>query len=387
MGNKRRKYTEEFKKDAVELSNRSDKKIKDVSENLDIPYGTLVRWRREYKNKGDLAFPGNGKQKLTPEQKEIQKLKKELRDAKTERDIFKKSSKHLLKRTEIIYGFIRDHSDKFTVVKMCQVLEVSRSGYYKWLNRKPSKNKKLNEELKLKIAEIYWQNSGRYGSPRIYEKLCKMGYAINIKRITRLMKIMGLKAIQKRKFKRTTNSDHTLPLKENLLKRKFDIDKPNKVWVSDITYISTKEGWLYLAVIIDLYSRKVVGYSMAKRINADLIITAIKMAINNRNPEPGLIFHSDRGSQYASYKVQRLLKKHDIRSSMSRKADCWDNAVAESFFGTLKTELVYHNKYLTRNQARLNIFEYIAIYYNNVRMHSYLNYMSPKNYEKKRKVA
>ncbi|WP_148217686.1 IS3 family transposase [Acetohalobium arabaticum] len=387
MGEKRKSYTEEFKKDAVELSNRSDKTVKDVSENLDIPYGTLVRWRREYKDKGDLAFPGHGKQKLTSEQKEIQRLKKELKDAKTERDILKKAGKHLLERTEVIYGFIRDHSDQFTVVKMCQVLEVSRSGYYKWLNRKPSQREKINKKLKLKIAEIYWQHNGTYGSPRIHRVLRKEGYTVNIKRVARLMRIMGLKAIQKRKFKRTTNSNHDLPLKENLLKRDFDIDKPDKVWVSDITYISTKKGWLYLAVVIDLYSRKVVGYSMSKRINTDLIMSATKMAISRRNPEAGLIFHSDRGSQYASHKLQNLFKQHSIRSSMSRKGDCWDNAVAESFFGSLKTELVYHKKYLTRNQARLDIFEYIAGYYNKVRLHSYLNYMSPKNYEKERKMA
>ncbi|ADL12888.1 Integrase catalytic region [Acetohalobium arabaticum DSM 5501] len=270
---------------------------------------------------------------------------------------------------------------------MCQVLEVSRSGYYKWLNRKPSQREKINKKLKLKIAEIYWQHNGTYGSPRIHRVLRKEGYTVNIKRVARLMRIMGLKAIQKRKFKRTTNSNHDLPLKENLLKRDFDIDKPDKVWVSDITYISTKKGWLYLAVVIDLYSRKVVGYSMSKRINTDLIMSATKMAISRRNPEAGLIFHSDRGSQYASHKVQNLFKQHSIRSSMSRKGDCWDNAVAESFFGTLKIELVYHKKYLTRNQARLDIFEYIAGYYNKVRLHSYLDYMSPKDYEKERKMA
>lgn len=270
---------------------------------------------------------------------------------------------------------------------MCQVLEVSRSGYYKWLNKKPSKNQLFNEELKIKIAEIYWQHKGRYGSPRIHKQLRKEGYAVNIKRVTRLMRIMGLKAIQKRKFKKTTNSNHNLPIKDNLLKRKFDIKKPNKVWVSDITYIPTQTGWLYLAVVIDLYSRKVVGYSMSKSIDANLIVSAVKMAINNRKPESDLIFHSDRGSQYASNKVQNLFKKYNIRSSMSRKGDCWDNAVAESFFGTLKMELVYHQNYLDQTQARVDIFEYIASYYNNLRLHSYLNYMSPKNYEKQRKLA
>lgn len=272
-------------------------------------------------------------------------------------------------------------------MKMCQVLNVSRSGYYSWLNREPSQRQITNEQLKLKIAEIYWQNSGRYGSPRIYRKFKKDGYHFNIKRIERLMKLMGLKAIQKRKFKRTTNSDHNLPLKKNLLNRNFIVTNPNKVWVSDITYIPTQEGWLYLAVVIDLYSRKVVGWSMNNRMTKELIIKALNMAIQNRKPQKGLILHSDRGSQYASHEFQKTLWKHGIRSSMSRKGDCWDNAVAESFFSTLKTELIFHNKYQNRKQAKRDIFEYIEIYYNRIRMHSTLDYKSPEEYENERKTS
>jgi transposase InsO family protein len=270
---------------------------------------------------------------------------------------------------------------------MCQVLEVSRSGYYGWLNRKPSQRQIENEKLKLKIAEIYWQHKGRYGSPRIYRQLKKEGYNYNIKRIERLMNVMELKAVQKRKFKKTTNSNHDLPLKDNLLKRNFNVTQPNKVWASDITYISTNEGWLYLAVIIDLYSRKVVGWSINKRMTKQLVIDALNMGIKNRNTDKGLIFHSDRGSQYASHDFQKDLWKNGMRSSMSRKGDCWDNAVAESFFSTLKTELIYHNHYKTRKQARQDIFQYIAVYYNRIRMHSTLNYKSPEDYEKERKQS
>ena len=287
----------------------------------------------------------------------------------------------------MIYGFIRDHSDEFPVIKMCQALEVSRSGYYGWLNRKPSQRQLENEKLKLKIAEIYWQHKGRYGSPRIYRQLKKEGYNYNIKRIERLMNVMELKAIQKRKFKKTTDSNHNLPLKKNLLNRNFNVTQPNKVWVSDITYISTNEGWLYLAVIIDLYSRKVVGWSINKRMTKQLVIDALNMGIKNRKPDKGLIFHSDRGTQYASHDFQKELWKNTMRSSMSRKGDCWDNAVAESFFSTLKTELIYHNKYKNRKQARQDIFQYIAVYYNRIRMHSTLNYKSPENYEKERKQS
>jgi len=270
---------------------------------------------------------------------------------------------------------------------MCQVLEVSRSGYYGWLNRKPSQRQLENEKLKLKIAEIYWQHKGRYGSPRIYRQLKKEGYNYNIKRIERLMNVMELKAIQKRKFKKTTDSNHNLPLKKNLLNRNFNVTQPNKVWVSDITYISTNEGWLYLAVIIDLYSRKVVGWSINKRMTKHLVIDALNMGIKNRKPDKGLIFHSDRGTQYASHDFQKELWKNTMRSSMSRKGDCWDNAVAESFFSTIKTELIYQNKYKNRKQARQDIFQYIAVYYNRIRMHSTLNYKSPENYEKERKQS
>lgn len=270
---------------------------------------------------------------------------------------------------------------------MCQVLNVSRSGYYSWLNRKPSHRQLTNKELKLKIAEIYWQTRGTYGSPRIHKKLKKDGYHYNIKRIERLMKEMGLKAIQKRKFKRTTNSDHNLSLKKNLLNREFNVTQPNKVWVSDITYIPTQEGWLYLAVVIDLYSRKVVGWSMNKRMTKNLVIKALEMAVKNRKPSKGLIFHSDRGSQYASHDFQKTLWKYGIRSSMSRKGDCWDNAVAESFFSTIKTELIFHNRYKNRNQAKRDIFEYIEVFYNRIRLHSTLDYESPENYENERKTS
>ena len=244
-----------------------------------------------------------------------------------------------------------------------------------------------NQGLKLRIAQIYSENSGRYGSPRIYEQLRKEGFKCNKKRVERLMRVLGLKANQKRKFKVTTDSNHNLPIKDNLLNREFDVNQKNKVWASDITYISTKEGWLYLAVMIDLYSRKVVGWSMQKRMTKSLVIDALKMAINRRDPQQGLIVHSDQGSQYASHDFQKLLWQNKFKSSMSRKGDCWDNAVAESFFGTLKTELVYHSKYQTRSQAKQDIFEYIEIFYNRNRLHSTLDYKSPEEYENESKTT
>ncbi|MCK8826569.1 IS3 family transposase [Natroniella acetigena] len=387
MDDDRRTYSEQFKRETVELSFNSEKTCKEIAEDLGLSYHNLIRWRKEYRDNKDQAFPGQGKQKLSPEQEEIKQLKEELRIAKQERDIFKKSSRHIPKETKMKYGFIREHRNEFPITRMCQVLGVSRSGYYSWLNRKPSKRKQENYKLKLRIAQIYSESRGSYGSPRIYKQLKKEGFKCNKKRIERLMRVLGLKAIQKRKFRVTTDSNHNLPIKENLLERKFDVTEKNKVWVSDITYISTKEGWLYLAVMIDLYSRKIVGWSMQKRMTKNLVIYALNMAIKRRNPEKGLIVHSDQGSQYASHAFQKLLWQNKFKSSMSRKGNCWDNAVAESFFGTLKTELVYHNKYQTRSQAKQDIFKYIEIFYNRNRLHSTLDYKSPEEYENERKMS
>ncbi len=258
---------------------------------------------------------------------------------------------------------------------------MSRSGYYDWLNRKPSKRTRKNQQLKKHIARIYWKAKGTYGSPRIHRQLAKEGVHVNVKRVARLMRVLGLKAIKKRKFKVTTDSDHNHNIQDDLVKREFDVEKKNRVWTSDITYIRTKEGWLYLAKVIDLYSRKVVGWSMKKRITKELVIDAFMMAENNRNIGKDLIFHSDRGSQYASHEFQKLLKKHNVQSSMARKGDCWDNAVSESFIGTLKTELTYHCQYETREIARRDIFHYIEVFYNRYRLHSSLDYQSPEEYE------
>lgn len=269
---------------------------------------------------------------------------------------------------------------------MCQILDVSRSGYYNWSKRSLSQREQENNILKQKIAQIYWQSRGTYGSPRIHKQLSKEGIKCSKKRVERLMREQGLKARQKRKFKNTTDSNHDLPIKRNILNRQFKVSQPNKVWVSDITYIYTKEGWLYLAIIIDLYGRKVVGWSMNERITKELVLEALEMAINRRKPARGLIFHSDRGSQYASHEFQRMLWEHGFISSMSRKGNCWDNAVSESFFSTLKTELIYQNQYESRGEAKRDIFQYIEIFYNRFRLHSALGYKSPEEYENERKT-
>ena len=270
----------------------------------------------------------------------------------------------------------------YPIIMMCRVLGVSRSRYYEWSKNRRSRRAQEDKELLVKIREIYWQSDGEYGSPRIHKALKDMGYSVSRKRVARIMKDNGIAAIIKRRFRVTTDSNHNYPIAPNLLERDFNTDAPNKVWVGDITYIRTWEGWLYLAVIIDLFSRAVVGWAMDKHMKTELTLRALSMAIGQRRPEEGLIFHSDRGVQYASTDYQEALKKHGIIPSMSRKGDCWDNAVTESFFGKLKTGRVYRRIYRTRNEAIQDVFKYIEIWYNRLRRHSFVGNISPMDFEK-----
>lgn len=233
-------------------------------------------------------------------------------------------------------------------------------------------------QLKEEIMRIYHQNRQRYGSPRIHQKLLREGYSIGKKRVERLMQELEIQAVAKRKYKATTDSNHSKPVADNHLNRNFTPDKPNQYWVADITYIWTAEGWLYLATIMDLYSRKIIGWSLRERLTKELVIAALDMALKQRNLPADLILHSDRGSQYASRLYQLILLKHGIICSMSGKGNCWDNAVMESFYCTLKVELIYQNTYETRREAQRDIFEYIEIFYNRERLHSSLGYYSPE---------
>lgn len=264
---------------------------------------------------------------------------------------------------------------------MCKVLEVTRSGYHSYLKSRYSQRKLENKVITEFIQEI-WNNSHKlYGYRRVHAELRSQGVYCNKKRVFRLMKENNIAAKKRKKFKRTTNSNHSNYISPNLLNQNFNVNSPNKVWVSDITYISTYEGWLYLAVVLDLYSRKVVGWSMSNRMTSQIVIDSLNHAIMDRKPETGLIFHSDRGSQYASHDFRRVLKNNELVQSMSGKGNCFDNAVAESFFHTLKTELVYWERYKTRNDAKYSIFRFIEGFYNKRRRHSYLNYLSPFQYE------
>ena len=242
-------------------------------------------------------------------------------------------------------------------------------------------------KLKQKITEIYTNSRKTYGSPRIYQKLLREGYAIGKKRVERLMQELGIQAVAKRKYKVTTDSRHSRPVAENHLNRQFTPERANQYWVADIPYIYPREGWLYLATIMDLYSRKIIGWSLREGLTKELVMAALHMALKQRRLSVDLLLHSDRGSQYASELYQLLLSKNGIICSMSRKGNCWDNAVMESFYRTLKVELIYQKTYETRRQARRDIFEYIEIFYNRERLHSSLGYHSPEEYEKMIKVS
>ena len=280
------------------------------------------------------------------------------------------------------YQFIEEHRHEYPVTVMCQVLEVARNGYYKWRKQPLSARKVADLVLLRHIRDIFEQSKETYGSYRIHAELAEQGIRCGRKRVARLMRTYNLKPKTVRSFKVvTTDSNHKLPVAPNRLKQQFSADRPDQLWLTDITYVPTAEGWLYLAVVLDVYSRRIVGWAMSDSLHRQLVIDALQMAITVRQPPPGLLHHSDRGSQYASDEYQALLTRAGMVTSMSRKGNCYDNAPVESFFGTFKTELVFHQQYATRAEARLDIFEYIEVFYNRFRRHSALGYKSPVKYE------
>lgn len=264
---------------------------------------------------------------------------------------------------------------------MCHVLEVSRAGYYAWLQRPESTRQRNNKRLLVLIKTSFQRSRSTYGYRRIYKDIQAMSKSYGKHRIARLMRDNHIQPKMRRKFKVTTDSNHVYPVMENHLQRQFTVGLPNRKWVSDITYIPTEEGWLYLAAVMDLYSRKIIGWSMSDNMKDSLVISAMNMAIQHRAIKPTLLVHSDRGTQYASYNFQALLQSKHIECSMSRKGNCWDNAVMESFFHTLKTECVHHERFTSHAEAKKVIFDYIEIFYNRQRRHSYLNYKSPVEFE------
>lgn len=278
------------------------------------------------------------------------------------------------------FAFI-DAEKAFAVSLLCDVLGVSRSGYYAWKGRAPSARARRDDALRVAINHAHRRSRGTYGSPRVHRDLRAAGQRVGKKRVERLMRQEGLVAKRRRRFRRTTDSNHALPVAPNELNRQFEVAQLNRAWVTDVTYVWTLEGWLYLAAIIDLCSRRVVGWATAETNDRNLALEALRAALRSRHVAPGLIHHSDRGSPYASAEYRNELEKWGIRASMSRRGDCWDNAVAESFFATLKGEHLDHETFVTRDQARRSIADFIDNFYNVQRRHSSIDYLSPIEYE------
>lgn len=381
MEKTRKKYTAEYKIFAVGLCVQYGS-VARVAEELSISINSLQHWRRSIK-KGTLTL----RKASSPdkEKTELSRLRNEVKSAGIERDILKKGAAHLLQERRAKYQFISENSDVFPVHKMCQVFQVDRSCYYKWLKRMPSSKALRKIFITSEIYRIYHASRGIYGSPRITKELTVMGIKVCRSFVAKIMQDHSLRSISKLKFKKTTKSSHKHPIVENILNQNFQVERQNEVWISDITYISTKEGWAYLTIIIDLFDRKVIACSLSKSMKArDTSIAAFKKAQLNRPlvRNQKLLFHSDRGIQYTCKDFVRILaKSNQISQSMSRKGNCYDNAVAESFFKTLKTELVHHNNYATRKKAWESISEYIENFYNKRRRHSALGNMTIEEFQ------
>ncbi|MBK8261976.1 MAG: IS3 family transposase [Nannocystis sp.] len=376
---KRRIFTPEQKAEAVKIVRTAGKPVGQVAREMGLTETALRNWVRQ----DEINRNPNPQGPLTTDERaELARLRKELKRVEMERDFFKKSGGLLRQGHVSIFEVIAAEEADFPVKMMCELLEVARSGYYAWKGRDPSERAKENEALTKEIEVIHGESRKTYGSPRIREELRARGRKVSRKRVARIMRQKGIYGRQKRKFRNTTDSNHKHPVADNVLARNFTVDKPDKVWVADITYVWTLEGWLYLAVIIDLFSRRVVGWSMAEHMRAELVQDALRAALGHRErSEDGLLFHSDRGSQYAANDYREALRAAGIECSMSRKGECWDNAVAESFNSTLKTELVHRTIFLSRATAKTTIAEWIEVFYNRQRRHSTIGYSTPVAFE------
>ena len=280
------------------------------------------------------------------------------------------------------FGFIAAKKASYPVTVLCRVLKVRRSGFYAWQGREAPERARKDKQLAVEIRAVYQEYKGRYGSPRVWRAFRERGTRICRHRIARLMREQQLRARRHRRFVRTTDSNHTLPTPPNVLARAFKVSAPNRAWAGDVTYIPTREGWLYLAVLLDLYSRRVIGWGMSEHNDESLTLSALQMALAQRQPGRGLVHHSDRGTTYASGTYQDVLARHGVVCSMSRKGNCWDNAVVESFFSSLKFECGDGEPFTSRDSARRQVIEYVLSFYNPTRLHSYLGYRSPMEFER-----
>ncbi|MGR6778740.1 IS3 family transposase [Moritella viscosa] len=370
---KGKRYTQEFKIEAVKQITERGYSVAEVSERLGICTKTLYHWRSQLSDKPKQA-------KSSDEQLRIAKLESELKRVTEERDIPKKGRKVLCQQSRVKYGFIREHQNKFSIVTMCRVFKLHRSGFYAWLN-KPVSDRTIEDNRLLKlIKEFYVASGGTYGSPWIHRDLRDAGESCSVNRVAKIMSEHKLKA-QIGYKRRHIKGGKTSRIADNLLVRQFNPPRPNQSWVSDITYIRTHEGFLYLATVLDLFSRRVVGWSMDKNMDKHLVMKALLMAVYQRQPKSEVMVHTDQGSQYGSSDYLALMKEHKLVPSMSRRGNCHDNAVAESFFATIKKHIIKKKIYSTRNDAKAEIFNFIEMFYNPKKRHSHTDGVSPAKFE------
>ncbi|MCZ2438921.1 MAG: IS3 family transposase [Burkholderiales bacterium] len=369
----KQEYTAEFKEQAVKHAQAVG--IVVAAKELGLVEQTLRNWVKA-SAAGKLTAPGS--KPVTPEQMELSRLRAENARLKMHVDIPKKSDGVLCEGCAVKYAWIDAQRREYPLPDMCEVLTVSISGYRAWKRGgKADRTRLTDPQAVALIKSIHAEVKAAYGSRRMHRELQGRGHRIGLRRVERLMREHGIRARHKRRFKATTDSKHSMPVAPNLLARNFTPEAPNQVWTGDITYIQTGEGWLYLAIVLDLFNREVVGWSIKPRMTADIVTDALTMAWFRRKPGAGVLFHSDRGSQYASQAMAAKLTEYEMTASMSRKGDCWDNAPTESFFNSLKNERVYGTTYATRAHAQADLFAYIEVFYNRSRRHSTLGYSSP----------
>ncbi|MDS1501114.1 IS3-like element IS600 family transposase [Shigella boydii] len=379
MSRKTQRYSKEFKAEAVRTVLENQLSISEGASRLSLPEGTLGQWvTAARKGLGTL-----GSRTLAELESEILQLRKALNEARLERDIFKKSNSVFCTGVAEKYALIEQWRQQFPIEAMCQVFGVSRSGYYNWVQHEPSDRKQSDERLKPEIKVAHIRTRETYGTRRLQTELAENGIIVGRDRLARLRKELRLRCKQKRKFRATTNPNHNLPVAPNLLNQTFAPTAPNQVWVADLTYVATQEGWLYLAGIKDVYTCEIVGYAMGERMTKELTGKALFMALRSQRPPAGLIHHSDRGSQYCAYDYRVIQEQSGLKTSMSRKGNCYDNAPMESFWGTLKNESLSHYRFNNRDEAISVIREYIEIFYNRQRRHSRLGNISPAAFREK----
>ncbi|MEB0013084.1 IS3 family transposase [Glaciimonas sp. Gout2] len=342
-------------------------------------------------NKSGKMMTVAGSRSVAELEEELAKMRRELHETRQERDILKKANGVLCTGVATRYAHVKTLQLHYPVKLLCKVLVVSRSGFYDWLTRVPSERSCEDERLKIAIKVAHRRTRETYSVRRLQPELANDGFTVGRDRLTRLRRQLGIVCKQKRQFKVTTNSNHSFPVADNLLNQTFNLTQPNQVWVTNITYIPTQEGWLYLAGIKDVFTCEIVGYAMGDRMTQTLTSRALWRAVALQRPSAGLIHHSDRGSQYCAHAYRLLLEQFDMQASMSRKGNCYDNAPMESCWGSLKNELVHHRRYATRAEAEASIGEYIEIFYNRQRRHSRLGYLSPAafadNFNRQKKSA